>query len=377
MRHSIPPIVAFLFLAAATQTLARTTSQFQEFFPAWNGYLLNIIGQENENGCRKESAEYHDPSNPDRMLAYNLANCILAKMDEFRKTEMGITAVVLGLLPTILQQVGPSVAEVSILATRRPLLSLLLGIAMPSVRTDPSMSEPLERPVNISIRSGFLARTLWPWLLISAAEYLLAATAVANVFYQLYQLAYWSISVSAIAVYTGGLSQTYAPFLWVMLLIPAHLLGFWCLKLGYRASEQVRNPEELSGRNTWARILSREFIPCAKGDPLFLTEVDKKGLLFISVQYLAEMASVVVFIFGTVALSSQIFISLGDVIPVIIRFICGTVVCRLILLFELHGLREVASQSTGKGDVLLGGGYKSVSGQDVKGPVISEGQVMA
>jgi hypothetical protein len=353
--------------------MARTTSQFREFFPAWKSYLLQIIEKDDENGCRKESAEYHDPSNTDKMLAFQLANCILGKMDEFRKTEMGITSVVLGLLPTILQQVGPTVAEVSVLATRRPLLALLLGIAMPSVRTSGSLVEPLERSVDISIRSGVLARALWPWLLISAAEYLIAAAAVANVFYQLYQLAEWSNSVSAIAVDSGALSQTYGPFLWVTLLVPPHLLGFWGLKLGYRPSEQVRNPEELSERTTWAHVIGSEFMPCAKGDPLFLTEVDKKGLLFILVQFLMEMASVVVFVFGTVALSSQIFISLGDVVPVIIRFICGTVVCRLILLFELHGLREASSQSPKKDAVLLGGGYESVFGQDGKaGPTVQE-----
>ncbi|KAK4040857.1 hypothetical protein C8A01DRAFT_45877 [Parachaetomium inaequale] len=348
MRPNITTIIALVFLLVAAPTMARTTSQFREFFPSWKSYLLQIIEKEDENGCRKESAEYHDPSNTDKMLAFQLANCILGKMDEFRKTEMGITSVVLGLLPTILQQVGPTVSEVSVLATRRPLLALLLGIAMPSVRTSGSLVEPLERSVDISIRSGVLARALWPWLLISAAEYLIAAAAVANVFYQLYQLAEWTISVSAIAVDSGALSQTYGPFLWVMLLVPPHLLGFWGLKLG-------------------------EFMPCAKGDPLFLTEVDKKGLLAILVQFLMEMASLVVFVFGTVALSSQIFISLGDVVPVIIRFICGTVVCRLILLFELHGLREVSSRSPKKDAVLLGGGYESVFGQDGKaGPTVQE-----
>lgn len=377
MRPNIPSIAALAFLSIATPTMARTTSQFGEFFPAWNGYLLGIIGQPNENGCQKESTAYHDPSNQDRMLAYELSNCVLDKMDEFRKTEMGITAVVLGLLPTILQQVGPSVAEVTILATRRPLLAVLLGIAMPSVRTDSSLSEPLQRAVDVSVRSGILANAAWPWIIISAAEYLLAITAAANVFYQLWQLAYWSVSVSAIAVDTGGLSQTYSPFLWVMLLVPAYLLGFWALKLGYRVSRHPRNAEEFSGRTSWAHAIKSEFMPCATGDPLFLIEVEKKGLLYIVVQYWAEMASVVVFVFGTVALSSQIFISLGDVVPVIIRFLCGTVVCRLILLFELHGLREVSRQSTKKSEVLLDGGYNSVSGQDVKDPSISEGQVMA
>lgn len=294
MRPNLPSLAALAFLSAITPTMARTTSQFGEFFPAWNGYLLNIIRQPNEAGCQNEAAAYHDPSNPDRWLAYELSNCVLDKMDEFRKTEMGITAVVLGLLPTILQQVGPSVAEVAILATRRPLLAVLLGVAMPSVRTGGPLSEPLERAVDVSVRCGILASATWPWLVISAVEYLLAVTAAANVFYQLYQLAYWSVSVSAIAVDTGGLSQTYSPFLWVMLLVPAYLLGFWSLRLGYRASRHAKGSEEFAGRTSWVDAIKGEFVPCAAGDPLFLTEVEKKGLLYIVVQYFTEMASVVV-----------------------------------------------------------------------------------
>ena len=51
---------------------------------------------------------------------------------------------------------------------------------------------------------------------------------------------------------------------------------------------------------------------------LLLTKV-KKGRLSIVVQYLTEVASVAVFVYGTVALSSQIFISLGDVVPVAVQ----------------------------------------------------------
>jgi hypothetical protein len=312
------------------------------------------------------------------MLAYNLANCILDGMGEFRKTEMGITAVILGLLPTILQLVGPSIAEVSVLATRRPLLAFLLSVAMPSVTTGGPMENPaeaLQRSVDVRIVSGILAQTAWPWLLISAAEYLIAAAAVANVFYLLYQLAFFSVSVSSIAIYSGIISQAYAPFLWVLLLIPAQLFGFWGLKLRYRPSELVNNPGERSERKTWVQVIAREFVPCAKGDPLLLTEV-KKGFLFIVVRFFTELSSVVMFVFGTVALSSQIFISLGDVVPLIARLMFSTLVCRSILLFELHGLREVTSQSL-KGDTSLpGGNYTPVHGQDRKDLLTEEVRVV-
>ncbi|KAK2883364.1 hypothetical protein FQN49_000004 [Arthroderma sp. PD_2] len=362
MGPKISTITALVLLSIAAPVAARSTSQFRQFFPAWNGYLLDIIDKE----CKEQRDKYFDPSNGERMLSYNLADCLLGGMEEFRKTEMGITAVILGLLPTMLQTFGPTVAEVSVLASRRPLLALFLGIAMPSVSTGGPLANPAEslrRAIDFRIRSLVLPQARWSWLLISAAQYLIAAAAAANVFHQVYQLAYLSISVSAIAVDSGSISETYTPFLWLMLLVPVHLLGFWRLKLRYRPSKEAGD-EKLTERKSWIQGFKSEFVPCALGNPLLLTKVDK-GLLSIVVQFFMEIASAVVFIFSTVALSSQIFISLGDVVPIIVRFLIGTLVCRAILLFELHGLREVTSQPQKKD--AKHSGYESVCGLDGKG----------
>ena len=50
--------------------------------------------------------------------------------------------------------------------------------------------------------------------------------------------------------------------------------------------------------------------------------------------------------YATILLSSQIFISLGDAIVVMARFISGVLVCRWIVVFELRGMREVTSQDS-------------------------------
>lgn len=346
MRLNYSTIAAVALLSVAAPTAARRTDQFQKFFPAWNGYLLRII----DNECPEQRDAYLDPpDDPDAFVpAFQLAKCILNEMDEFRKIEMGVTTLLLGLLPTMLKQGGPSFAEISVLATRRPLLASLLGIAMPSVSMGGPMTDPAEslrRSIDFHVRSGFLARPEWPWLLISIAEYLIAGAAVANVFWPIYQLAYWSVSVSAIAVYSGPMSETYPPFLWIMLVVPVHL-GFLSLKLQYRASKPDGDSEKLRDSSWKTRLgfIRREFTPCAKGDPLLLTKTNKR-FLSILVHYLACMASITTFVFGSVALSSQIFISLADVIAVIARFMVSNIVCRIVLSFELHGIREVTSQS--------------------------------
>jgi hypothetical protein len=351
MRLSNSIFVAVVVLSVVGPTMARQrqTTQFKAFFPAWNNYLLDII----DNDCPEQRDMYNDPSNNPKAFGpgYHLALCILNEIDEFRKIEMGVTTLLLGLLPTMLQQGGPTVAEVSVLATRRPLLASLLSIAMPSVSMGGPMANPAEAlrlPVDFQVRAGFLAVATWPWILISMAEYIIAAAGVANIFYLVYQLAYRSVSVSSIAMYSGILPQTYPIFMWLSLLVPVHTFGYMSLKLSYRASEEVGNIETPKVKalswKSWLRFIGGEFIPCAQGDPLLLTKEDKT-VLSIVVHYLTSLATGVVFVFGSVALSSCIFISLADVVPVIARAMLGSIVCRLVLTFELHGMREVTSAS--------------------------------
>lgn len=305
-------------------------------FPAWDGYLREKMDHKD---CRYPRDQYYfNLSNTDdQALLFNLTNCILNEMDEFRKVEMGITGVVLGLLPTMLQLIGPSSGEVAVLATRRPLLALLLGLAMPSVSMTGPMDDPvaaLQRPFE-GVRSRGLISGGRMWVVVSVLEYVLAAAAVGNVFHQVYQLAYWSISVSAIAIDSGSISKSYPLFLWLMLLIPVHALGFWNVRLRY-------HEPAYENKASWGLVVTEELMPCARGRrELDLRHRPKVHPFAAVVKYVADVSSVVVFVFGTVALSSQIFISLGDVVPVIARFMMGTLVCRAVLSFEIHGLWEV------------------------------------
>lgn len=188
---------------------------------------------------------------------------------------------------------------------------------------------------------------------LSLLEYVLAAAAVANVFHQVYQLAYRSVSVSAIAIESGPISKSYPLFLGLMLLLPVHALGFWGVRLRYSATEQV----------SWGRAAREEFLPCARGRALVLEARSGQdiGPFSAVVKYVADVSSVVVFVFGIVALSSQIIITLGDVVPVIARFMTGTLVCRAVRSFEMHGLWEVTSSRREDGEG-AGSEYEMIAG---------------
>ncbi|SPO04029.1 uncharacterized protein DNG_06712 [Cephalotrichum gorgonifer] len=368
MRLSNRLMAAVAVLSLAAPAAARTTKQYRQFFPGWNVYLRNIT----DNACHDELLAYQDPEGEYLGPPALLLDCILSEMSEIRKTEMGITAVVLGLLPTMLQQIGPTVSEVGVLASRRPLLAFLLSFAMPSVSTGGAMADPVEglrRPVVFRMRSLPSARGGWLWVLVSALEYLIALTALGNTLHQISTLALWSISISAMAIQSGAISQTFGPFLWVTLVVPAHLLYFWSFKMQYKKRDG--DGERTLERETWLQTIASEFVPCAAGEPMLLTQVHT-GLLHFVVEFATDIASLVVFIFGTIVLSSQIFISMADVVPIVGRILASTLVCRLVVLFELHGIREANSDSETKDGVLLSDGPQSGYEQDNKGVLAAQ-----
>jgi hypothetical protein len=301
------------------------------------------------DNCTTELDEYHNHSITSKQVVYNLTRCIIGNMDDFHPVEMSITSVLLGLLPMMLQMVGPTVKEVSLLAFRRPILALLLRIAMPSASMsgeDPTTT--LGEKASINSHPGFLARR-WGGPLVSMLEYLIAILAVANVSQQAYQLAYWSISISAIAIDSGMLPETYPPFLWNLLVIPTHLLGCWVLNLRFEKIplEDYQSAKRFRRLRIW---LSFELTPCAYGKPMVLIKRRAKGsehnrsLLCAVVKWLADLGVVVVFVYGSVALASQVFISLGDAGTVIARYIISAIMCRLVLQYELNGLRDVLTR---------------------------------
>jgi hypothetical protein len=335
-------MAALAFISSASPASSQTTSQFQEFFPAWNEWLLDIIDQH----CANERDIYENSSHRNSH-AFRFANCILDNMLESSKVEMGVASLLLGLLPTILQSIGPSVDEVSILATRRPLLAFMLSFAMPFVRLNRSPAEylkTLQTPLELDFIGNKAHKWSWLWIFISAVEYLFAVAAAANIFYLVYQLAFLSVSISAISIKNNVLPQTYPPFLWILLLIPVYVLSYLSLRLGYKIQYTTMNKQG-SMRTTWQQIIGDEFMPCAKSDGLHVEKRKEPTYMLLSavLSWLTNMAMLILFIFGTVFLSSQMFVSLGDMIPVIARVIGSCMVARGVMLFELYGLRRATA----------------------------------
>jgi hypothetical protein len=269
-------------------------------------------------------------------------------MEPMKQVEISIVSILFGLLPSILMMIGPSPAEISLLALRRPILAFLLAIPMPSVRLannglfqDHALFQQKPIEVETTVRIGFFSKPpIWFKALLSACEYALAGIAVANMAIQVYQLAFWAITVSAVAILSGSIPKTYAPFLWILLIVLIHIATFIAMNLRYKEDPgHQRYPKSLL---QWVRD---EFTPCVYGNPVCLVRREN-SYIYMFFHYWAGMGIVILFIYATIFLSSTIFISFGDAVTVVARFFFASIVCRWVLSFELHGMKEVTSQTS-------------------------------
>ena len=159
-------------------------------------------------------------------------SCIINALDEATKASLASGAVVLGLLPTLLAVISPSIAELALLSVHRPVLSTLISVGAPAVLQtrifeyeDPAETLDLPDEYNGVTR---LALALGPWskrtsAIISAFEYLVVLASGVNVLVLCYQLAVRTVC-------SWGCTRSWPVLLWAVFTVVIHLFG----SLGYR-----------------------------------------------------------------------------------------------------------------------------------------------
>ena len=307
-------------------------------------------------------------------------------MPEAWKASMAAATVALGLLPTLLAAIGPSISETSLLSSQRPILAFFVSLGAPA--TQPSRLFEYEDPIDLlSVRGGKLViprlgRCLAA--LVSGLEYLAAAAAVGNALQTSYQLGIATVSAASCTVWE-------LPLIWSLLSIIVHLvaaIGFYIRVQGIRQDCQgscrstsgqqtssliamSKQPDETTKialtplalehgplsdkarkksllKTLWHNILQqskREFLPCSNlPPPIFRDKATVVPRLAILLAVLASFMAYVQLICGTVFLASLLFVSVKDaVVNVVLRFALSAILCRLVLLVELGGLREIES----------------------------------
>ncbi|KAL6921247.1 hypothetical protein FSHL1_005219 [Fusarium sambucinum] len=337
VRSRTPSILSYLLVVTiilccyiTPTTAMRSFTQYENFFPAWD----HIIKEQLTNNCTEPLNNYKNRSDPTRQLGYHVIGCILDTMPEFRKAELASAAVILGLAPTVLQLMSASYLDTAMLAYRRPVLASLL-----------SMSSSGVRPLTATEYDGFITpmgtdpfrtnfgkpQSVWAPAVVSMLEYIVASAAVANNAYLAYEL-------STLAVCTFSPAEDFLPAVWTAAAVAIHLVGYLAARLkisvkGKGVGKENNNRDWLLYK-VWA-----ELTPTPWQSRLEVKTNDKHTgwfLVLVSALYIGDALQA---FYGTLILSSLVFISVRDSAIIVIRLMASALFARGILIYELAGFR--------------------------------------
>ena len=315
-------------LCLLPSTLGFNTLKFQEWFPHFEADLSPswTIGncRNNYTNYLNHRAKHHDPCG-------SLLECILDNTNEKRKTTMASASVALALIPPLLAGLGQSLAEISLLSSQRPVLSALLALGAPAMYPTRVFEYTYPPDVLRAFPDQFGVAKLRPSLsvAVSILQYLLAAGTVANNI----NLA---IDLGVRSVLAWACNSWAMPLLWVLYPVSLHVVA----TLGYRYLTVTVSTRGKSENCFWRR-LKTEVTPSCNNPHFPLTTSEPTGTA-ISLQIFASALAFVHVVFGSLILSSLIFIGFHDTLWILFRLVGSALVCRGILMFELAGVKKVS-----------------------------------
>ena len=273
---------------------------------------------------------------------FDLISCANDELPSQVSLAMASAQVILGLTPTFISTLSPTVGEVSMLSANRPVLSFMISLGCPALFSLRSLEydDPLAL-IQWPGRSIFRRRPSKQQAWVSALQYLLVLAAIANVIIADGQLGYNTINV-----WVAG--RPYLVYIWSISAIVPH--GFsavaFYLSRSARAVRRLNEQQRLKeNKDGWLHArFSREVTVCAAKHRRGYIEhqVDEPSWV-IALSLVASFMGYALIIYGTILFPSLLFIGPLDAFTIIMRYFGSTVVCRMILLYELNGIIAVES----------------------------------
>jgi len=350
-----------------------STPQFRNWYPKYHELLERL----STTVCNQSLSDYdeffsapHGSAEASYLLlaCYRHEACILDNISADQMANFNGANVLLGLLPTLLSAIGPSVAEISLLSTHRPLLSFLISVGAPAIwptrlfeYTNPlsSLQRGENKLVVLELRS-------WLVILASVVEYVVVMGAVANIIST-------SVGIGQSTILAWGCTTTFMPLLWTTLSCVIHFIAASsyaitkCLaenrssmspgssgstvsasKNAHTRISPPSTPTKPSFRFRLARACRAEFTICANqhisapGNDKVKAGVPHVAILL---NVIAGIMGYIHVTFGIIVFSSVQFVSVWDVLNrILMRYLASTLMSRLVLVFELGGLRRVEDE---------------------------------
>jgi hypothetical protein len=286
----------------------------------------------------------------------------MSTLYESNKANMAAASVLLGLTPTILATVGPAIAEVALLSSRRPILSLLLCLGSPAAF--PARFLAFEDPIKLLSpeRPSILNHSHFPVrfaIVTSFLQYVFAIAAILN-------LITTSLELGLKTVLSWRCSVSWLPVIWAITPIACHapaILSFVVYQRKVKSHAQDNSSRKtLSFTNTLSRQRSSlsdslryafwsEFTISAKTDSVPIKKASKDvppGAWSIIFQSMASLFGILQIIFGTAVFSSLLYIGVEDATRLLLRYAGSALCCRLIMYLELEGMIKVVQDEEEK-----------------------------
>ena len=283
----------------------------------------------------------------------SVVSCIQTQFEPADMSIFSSSQVILGLTPTLLSMMAPSVGEICMLSSNRPFLGALLSLGGPSIFCFRVLTydDPL---ANLTPSNTFFSRTpmrrqgLRPRILrniVSGCEYVLTSGAIGNVMYTS-----WILGHETILSWRCEIS--YYPFVWTSMAMAVHLVasGSW---LCSRTMQRTRAAEKKKNRHPKEslvlkikRWIRNEFTLCGAQDKRDF--LDNRGVMeprsIVFANLFAQATSFVLVIFGSFTLSSLLLIGTTDAFLFVLRYLLSALACRSVLMFELSGMAAVENE---------------------------------
>lgn len=263
------------------------------------------------------------------------ADCLLANITGTTQSNLASAQVLLGLIPPVLVYFGPTLAEVAVLSTYRPVLAGLLALGSPAVSVgrlygEIDVNEPYHRSTSVYFDcwAEWLAdQSFWVKVTVQVIGFVGAIGAIAN-------NAHNSIYLDLRTISGWRCGVLFLPLAWSLLGFGVHIFGMVAIRLRlYDERPAARTP-------ILGVVFSSERHQCVKNSkPTRMSEV-----LF----WFGSLAAISHMVFGILDLSSLVFISALEAFRVFVRYASSAALCQFILLLELAIMRHEVSHLNSK-----------------------------
>lgn len=334
-------------------------------FTTWFANSAPILTTISTGVCNLTLRDYHAAmesprGSPQALKMLSICNrheaCVYSQLAPSVQLNYQGASILLGLTPVILSTLGPTMAELALLSTHRPVLSLLISLGAPVYWVTRVFE--FHDPRDAARGGRLIIRKKGPRIaiLISIVQYVLAAMAAANFISTM-------VEIGRKTTLAWACTTAFAPLLWSTLAAFVNVIATasnlvieraskpkdsQCNKTSRKDRQRCRGKlsckcTSAPFRKTLRRLVASETTICANREVYY--DSKKKGeevpklamFLFVA----AGCMSFFLFLFGTAIFAALQFVTFIDAFKrILVRLIASTIVCRLILLMELAGLRR-------------------------------------